>query len=239
LWARAQAVTIIQVGLNVEAHDKSSEDLMKHPLRLTAALAALALSLGGGPADVRADKAKHKALIGKPAPDIQADFAVTGKPVRLADLKGKVVVLTFWGPWSPSSRHAAMQLQEWFHEFNGKGLEVLAVTRYCSDEGRQLTFDDDTGTVKALPPKEAKGASRETDKQLLRDFAAYHKLEFPLMVLPKNEAARLYDLYGVSGMPQFVLIDRGGRVRMVRVGDSGKAFKVVGEEIQKLLYEKK
>ena len=37
-------------------------------------------------------------LEGKPAPALKADFALNGKPVAPADLKGKVVLLDFWGP---------------------------------------------------------------------------------------------------------------------------------------------
>ena len=208
---------------------------MKHPLRLTGALAALALSLGGGAADVRADVKKHAALIGKPAPDLQADFAVNGKPLKLADLKGKVVLLTFWGPWSAPSRTAMLRLQEWYKEFLGKDLVILAVTRYNSDYGRPFAFDKEAGTV-----VKAKTANRETDRQLLRDFAAYHKLEFCLMELPKEEAERLYkEVYGVTTIPQFVLIDRGGRVRMVQAGAARKQFEAIDEEIRKLLVERK
>src|SRR5262249_5607598 len=141
-----------------------------------------------------------------PAPDIQADFAANGKPVKLADLKGKVVLLTFWAPSQATSRTAMLRLQEWYKEFLDKDLEIVAVSRYNSDYGRPFTFDMESGKV-----VEAKTASRETDRQLLRDFAAYHKLEFRLLGLPKEEAKRLYEVYGVTGIPQFVLIDRNGR----------------------------
>jgi peroxiredoxin len=208
---------------------------MKHPLRLTGALAVLALSLGGCAADVRADVEKHKALLGKPAPDFQADFAVNGKPVKLADLKGKVVLLTFWVPSQASSRSAMLRLQEWHKEYYEKGLEILAVSRYNSDYGRAFTFDMERGTV-----VKAETATRETDKQLLRDFATYHKLEFRLLALPREQADPLYkDVYGVSSVPQFVVIDRRGRVRLIRVGASQKQYEAVDEEIRKLLEERK
>jgi hypothetical protein len=41
---------------------------------------------------------QEQGLVGKPAPDLQGDFAVNGKPVHLSDLKGKVVLLDFWAP---------------------------------------------------------------------------------------------------------------------------------------------
>ena len=35
-------------------------------------------------------------MLGKEAPNFTGDFAVNGEPVKLFDLKGKVVLLTFW-----------------------------------------------------------------------------------------------------------------------------------------------
>ena len=36
--------------------------------------------------------------IGKPAPEIEGED-IDGKPLRLSDYRGKVVVLDFWGHW--------------------------------------------------------------------------------------------------------------------------------------------
>jgi thiol-disulfide isomerase/thioredoxin len=41
----------------------------------------------------------HAAMIGKPAPDFSGDFALNGKPGKLSDLKGKVVLVDFWAVW--------------------------------------------------------------------------------------------------------------------------------------------
>src|SRR3954468_7113284 len=107
---------------------------MKHPLRLTGALAALALSLvwltSADRNPARADVAKHEQLLGKPAEDFRADFAVNGKVVRLADkgLRNKVVLLAFWGIWSGPSRDVLAPLQQWYKEYKAKGLEVLGLT---------------------------------------------------------------------------------------------------------------
>ena len=40
----------------------------------------------------------HNLAVGKPAPEINGvDF--DGKPLKLSDYRGKVVVLVFWGTW--------------------------------------------------------------------------------------------------------------------------------------------
>src|SRR5262249_2339563 len=36
---------------------------------------------------------------GKPAPEIEGTDMATGKPLKLSDYRGKVVLLVFWGTW--------------------------------------------------------------------------------------------------------------------------------------------
>lgn len=46
-----------------------------------------------------ARREKLAAIQGKPAPEIEAAAWMNGKPVRLSDLRGKVIMLDFWGKW--------------------------------------------------------------------------------------------------------------------------------------------
>lgn len=50
-----------------------------------------------------------------------------GNPVRLRDLRGKVVLLNFWATWCPSCRFEMPSMEALHKEFNGQGLVVLAV----------------------------------------------------------------------------------------------------------------
>jgi peroxiredoxin len=224
---------------------------MNHPLRLTILLASLALLTAGGPGGprgARADEEKHKTLIGKRAPEIEADSAVNGKPVKLADLKGNVVLLVFWAPWSGPSRNVMPDLQTWYDKSKIKGLKVVAVSPYGSDFKLHYTFDDLTGEV--TEADKTLRTTRATDKQLVHDFAAYHKLDFVLLNVSKDEAQRLFETYGIkkrkkksgamtrSGTPEFVVIDRKGVVRMIKVGSSPKTREEVHDEIKTLLEER-
>ena len=60
----------------------------------------------------------------------EKDFALTldGKPARLSDLKGKVVVLNFWATWCPPCVEEAPSLNALQHRIAPLGGTVLGVS---------------------------------------------------------------------------------------------------------------
>src|SRR5262249_35076407 len=149
------------------------------------------------------------------APDFQGDFAVNGKAGKLSDLKGKVVLLEFWNVRDTGSVATLPKLNEWHKAHKAAGLEIVGVTFYNVGINQKLAFDSSSGKLKAVDK-----ATRETEQKLLKDFAAYHKLEHLLLTMPEKDALKTFDAYAVNGFPQFVLIDRGGTVRFIRVGEN-------------------
>jgi peroxiredoxin len=65
--------------------------------------------------------------VGVPAPDFTLPD-LDGKPHRLADLRGRVVVLNFWATWCPPCIDEMPSLQRLQQAFADRGVEVVAVS---------------------------------------------------------------------------------------------------------------
>lgn len=113
------------------------------------------------------------------------DFTVTspaGKPVKLSDYKGKVLVVGFWSP----SRGPAEGLQNAFLQFQSLGAEVLGV---CSGATRE-EFDQWVAKTKEslAYPLAWDAAGKAGDKQVLRS------------------------VFGLGVYPSTAVIDREGKL---------------------------
>jgi cytochrome c biogenesis protein CcmG, thiol:disulfide interchange protein DsbE len=76
-----------------------------------AVAAGLLLAAPGGSADER----QH----GRPAPELEGDVLVP-PPVRLADLRGKPVLVNFWASWCVPCREEAPHLARFSRERSGR-----------------------------------------------------------------------------------------------------------------------
>ncbi len=83
------------------------------------------------------DTAKD-ALEGKAPPELQVEgwLNTEGKELDLASLKGKVVVLDFWGVWCGPCRAAMPHLKELYAKHKDDGLVVISV--HTTNQGEKM-----------------------------------------------------------------------------------------------------
>jgi cytochrome c biogenesis protein CcmG/thiol:disulfide interchange protein DsbE len=77
--------------------------------------------------------ASSPGLVGSVAPDF-ALSDLDGNPIRLADLRGRPVVVNFWASWCGPCVKEIPALQATFEKRGGEGFAILAVAQDGSDD---------------------------------------------------------------------------------------------------------
>jgi thiol-disulfide isomerase/thioredoxin len=65
-------------------------------------------------------------IAGEAAPDFEVSLA-DGQKARLSDLKGKYVLLQFWGSWCGPCRAENPHLADIYARFRGQGFEIFSI----------------------------------------------------------------------------------------------------------------
>jgi len=82
----------------------------------------------------------------RPAPDFSLPDT-DGKPHKLSDYRGKVVLLNFWATWCPPCRHEMPSMQVLSQELKDKPFQVLA----CDQQEDGDTVFSFTGLLNPEP----------------------------------------------------------------------------------------
>ena len=80
-------------------------------------------------AKVMKDEAKKKVAPGKVAPDFTLND-INGKPFTLSSLRGKYVVLDFWGSWCGWCIKGMPDMKKYYEKYKGK-FEIVGID--CND----------------------------------------------------------------------------------------------------------
>lgn len=82
---------------------------------------------------------------GKSAPDFELQDVATGKPVRLADYKGKAVLLNFWATWCPPCKIEIPWFVDLQKQYGSEGLVILGVAMDDASQQEIAKFAQDMG----------------------------------------------------------------------------------------------
>lgn len=147
-------------------------------------------------------------LRGQPAPELEGIKGwKNGGPVTLADLRGKVVLLDFWGYWCYPCCQGMPKLMEWHEKYKDRGLVIIAV------------HDDSVADVAEMEQKTAGvRASLWGGRDLPFLVALDGGGERPIPGTGDIVRGGTTAAYGVHLFPTKVLIDRSGNIVGV-IGD--------------------
>jgi len=139
------------------------------------------------------------------------DFDLTtidGKPLKLADLKGKVTIVDIWGTWCPPCRAEIPEFVDLQSRYGDKGLQIVGINYERVAEDKM--------------------------KETIEKFAEEYKINYPLAIGDNATRERVPDF---DGFPTTLFIDREGKVRMKQVGFDPSLKAELEAIVQNLLAE--
>ena len=130
--------------------------------------------------------------VGMTAPDIASQTWLNSGPIRLSDLKGKVVMVEFWTFGCYNCRNVEPHIKAWHQKYAERGFVVIGV--------------------------HSPEFSYEHDVEKVTSYLNEHDIRFPV---PIDNDFSIWDRYGNRYWPAMYLIDKQGVIRYVRIGEGG------------------
>lgn len=164
----------------------------------------------------------QKKLVGRPAPDFATED-LDGRKVRLADFRGKTILLDFWATWCRPCLMSMPHVQQLAEKYADKPVVILGVN---SDEPDNEAGGPDSGPATASAPGSQPAPRFERVKQALRRLRVSY---------PQIRDMGIGQDYRAIAIPYAVLIDKTGVVRAVHNGFSPDMTQLLSAEIDNLL----
>ena len=124
------------------------------------------------------------------APELASGEWINSEPLKLKDLRGRVVLIEFWTFGCINCRNTLPIVESWHDRYREKGLTVIGV--------HSPEFDE------------------EKNVDSLRGQVASLGIRYP--VVTDNEY-QTWNTYKVEAWPTIFLLDKQGQIRWMRVGE--------------------
>ena len=124
------------------------------------------------------------------APELAPGDWINSEPLRLKDLRGRVVLIDFWTFGCYNCRNTLPFIKDWDHRYREKGLTVIGVHSPEFDEERKV--------------------------ENLRRQVSSLGIRYPVVTDNDYET---WKAYKVEAWPTIFLLDKQGRIRWMHVGE--------------------
>jgi thiol-disulfide isomerase/thioredoxin len=150
-------------------------------------------------------------LEGMPAPELAGVVGwKNGPPVKLAKLKGKCVILDFWGYWCGPCVHRMPDLFKLYDKYHDSGLEIVGVHVDLGEDEKEPV--DSAEKLDERLAKVRRNLWNGRDVPYPVALIAAKSVPFGPAGLAREARCQAAADYGVTGYPRLILIDRAGKV---------------------------
>jgi thiol-disulfide isomerase/thioredoxin len=133
-----------------------------------------------------------EARVGMPAREISGQSWLNSGPLRISELKGKVVLLEFWTFGCYNCRNVEPYIKQWHQKYADQGLVVIGV--HAPEFGYERVIAN------------------------VQRYVREHAIQYPIAI---DNDFSTWKRYNNRYWPAMYLIDKRGIIRYVRVGEGG------------------
>jgi thiol-disulfide isomerase/thioredoxin len=129
---------------------------------------------------------------GQPAPEFTNETWINSEPLRLTELKGKVVLVEFWTFGCYNCQNVEPYVKNWHDKFRDHGLVVIGV--HSPEFGHERVLKN------------------------VRNYVHEHSIQYAVAI---DNDYKTWNSYQNHYWPAMYLIDRKGIIRYMRIGEGG------------------